>query len=41
MEWYTDQKGKLIMTGKRKTAAQNAILGDLISGLDADAGDIP
>ena len=29
------------MTGKRKMAAQNAILSDLISGLDADAGDIP
>jgi hypothetical protein len=28
------------MIGKRKTAAQNAILRDLISGLDADAGDI-
>ena len=28
------------MTSERKTAAQNAILRDLISGLAADAGDI-
>ena len=41
MEWYTDQKGKVIMTSERKTAAQNAILMVLISGLNANAGDIP